>query len=103
MANNFATDIWCIDTPSPPGVPFMVQPIQIAAIKWVTSSDGVEGDSVICTDGQGNQIWEGSASGANYDSGVQIFGVMGWVTPNGFAVPTLTRGHLYVYVAVGTI
>lgn len=100
MANNFATAIWYIDTPSDPGVPFAVAGVKVQGFKWV-SPGAAEDDAVIVLDGQGNPVWEVTASGANACPPLDVF-----VPPiliRGFQVPTLTSGRLYVYTVDSTV
>jgi hypothetical protein len=68
------------------------KPIKVTHVQWV-SLTGTPGDRAVIQDRDGNTLWESIVSGPNFDSGRQQ--IMRW-WPDGFKVPTLASGTLYV-------
>lgn len=90
MANALHQKVWVIDTAAATNV--TDAPVEIVGVRYVgntTASDDAE-----IADGDGNVIWaaKGAAKDAEIDSQIRFR------SNNGFRVPTLDSGKLYIYL-----
>lgn len=90
MANDLLGNPWKIDTAGAGAV--VDDMVYVKSVRWV-SETAVGGDNVSVTDPVTSRVlWEAVAAGANYTEEALI---ESWWR-NGFAVPTIGSGTLYV-------
>ncbi len=91
MANVLNDRIWVVDTVDADVI--ADNAIKVKSVRWVGGIASVATDAVIIRDPTTNTVlWESLASGANY---VEEALLETW-WPNGFEVPTLDTGVLYI-------
>ena len=92
MANETYGRTYKIDTAG--GTLIHAGPFYVKHIRWVARTAGAS-DRVVVQDSNNKIIWEDSANGFNYDKGEPL---EAWWN-QGFKVPTLDNGVLYVTTA----
>jgi hypothetical protein len=96
MANNFSARTWIIDTAGTTSK--YTGPVYIGRISWHPTAAG---QSLVVEDGRGNIQWQVTSVAAGNDASS---GIEDWPNPehkmpwDGFYVPTMTAGILYVTV-----
>jgi len=70
-------------------------PFHVQFVLWV-NANGQAGDSAVIQDSNNKVLWEKRANGANFTPPADVLNA--WWN-QGWKVPTLTRGTLYVVVA----
>ncbi len=105
MANAFSGNVWLIDTAASTAIAPSTAKVIIRALRWVIAASGAAADRCVVQDGAGNAITEFINLGVGntpvytyYDTGI-VEMPHSANQFNGFLVPTLTHGKLYVYLA----
>lgn len=91
MANDITKEPWLFDTANAATIYFK-NGAKIASVKWVSESASA-GHNAVIQDRDGRVLWEGVASGSNYEK-LDLLGGAWW--PDGFKIATLQSGTLYV-------
>jgi len=91
MVNALNGKIWFVDTVDATDID--TNHLKVKSIRWVGGGGSAAGNAVLVRDALDNTtLWESTASGANY---VEEALLETW-WPNGFEVPTLDVGNLYI-------
>ena len=93
MANALNDRTWVVDTVDADVIAdnFMI----VKSVRWVAGLNSVANDALIVRDPVTNTtLWEATASGANFTEESLYDHPITW--RNGFEVPTLARGILYI-------
>ena len=96
MVNALNNTLWVVDAVDADVID--ARDSYVKSIRWVAGTASVADDALIIRDPSDNTtLWETTASGANYTEEVLYDKPIRW--RNGFEVPTLARGTLYIQLA----
>ena len=96
MANSLNNRLWVVDTVDADVIDGRA--VNVKSIRWAGGTASVATDAIIIRDPSDNTtLWESTASGANYIEESLYDQPVRW--RNGFEVPTLDVGILYIALA----
>ncbi|HDZ27008.1 hypothetical protein LCGC14_0690210 [marine sediment metagenome] len=96
MVNALNNTLWVVDTVDADVIDD--KNMRVKSIRWIGGATSAAAEAVVIRDPTTNTtLWETTASGANYVEESLYNPPLWWV--NGFEVPTLDNGTLYITLA----